>query len=90
MNKFKAQKEWGFPCDVFHLGLTALCLMHPLLTPLIQAFTLHLLAFRFGVSSAFEIASAHNIVFYHKPMASFLVSLNEYSELRLTYLQYSY
>jgi len=77
MNKFKAQKEWGFPRDDFHLGLTALFLRHPLLTPLIVAFTLHLLAFRFGVSSPFETASVHNIVFYHRLMATFLVSLNK-------------
>jgi hypothetical protein len=84
MNKFKAQKEWEFPRDVFHLGLTALLLRHPLLTHLIVAFTLNLLAFRFGVSSAFETASVRNIVFCHRPMAFFLVSL--YSELPLTYV----
>jgi len=42
--------------------------------------------FEFGVSSAFETASVHSIVFYHRLMASFLISLNEYSELRRTYL----
>ena len=80
----KRKKEWGFPRYVFHLGLTALFLRHPVLTPLILAFPLHLLAFRFGVSSAFETATVHNIVFCHRLTASFLVTLYEYSELRLT------
>jgi hypothetical protein len=84
MNKFEAQKQWGFPRDAFLLGLSALFLRHPLLTPLILAFTLHLLAFRFGVSSAFETDTIHDVVFCHRSMASFLVSL--YFEFRLTYV----